>query len=58
MVVGDIFLAPPKSFPATLVIIFELTSPKTAACSARSQRSYGKIEDCEQSSKQYALRET
>ena len=27
---GDIFLAPPKSFPATLVIIFELTSLKTA----------------------------
>ena len=30
MVAGDIFLAPPKSFPATLVIIFELTSLKTA----------------------------
>ena len=47
MVVGDIFLAPPKSFPATLVIIFELASLKRATCSARSQRSYGKIEDCE-----------
>ena len=47
MVVGDIFLAPPKSFTATLVIIFELTSLKTATCSARSQHSYGKIEDCE-----------
>ena len=47
MVMGDIFLAPPKSFPAPLVVIFELASVKMAACSARSQRSYVKIGDNE-----------